>query len=465
MATVDVALPGRTEGVASGGAGAAAETAGAAAQVSQWTLMRWRFMENRLSVAALVLLVVLYGVSALAPFFAPYASQELDAESSFAEPTKLRWIGGRPAVCPLVQTLDTFNFKWVYSPDCSKARPVEFFVPGFEYRLLGLFKTNVHLFGVSAGPPLPGAPAATPVPVAGPASDPLASLRIATPVPSGAPVPGGVPPAGAVPAPAVPLAPGGAPPVTGAPPSGAPPLTGAPGARAERPPKIYLFGADQQGRDLLSRILEGSQVSLTIGLVGVALSLVIGSLLGATSGYLGGTWDNIIQRVIEIIRAVPTLPLWAAIAAALPRTTTVVQRYFLITVILSLVGWTALARELRGKVLAYRTLDYIAAARLTGNSHLRIILTHMLPNAASHIIVVATLAVPFAILGETTLSFLGLGMLPPAVSWGVLLKDAQQIDSVLLHPWMLIPAVPVIITVAGFFLLGDGLRDAVDPYS
>lgn len=230
-------------------------------------------------------------------------------------------------------------------------------------------------------------------------------------------------------------------------------------------PRIYLLGADQQGRDVLSRVLEGSRVSLTVGLVGVLLSLTIGSIMGATSGYVGGTWDDVIQRLIEVIRSVPTLPLWAAIAAALPRTTTIVQRYFLITVVLSLVGWTSLARELRGKVMAYRTLDYIAAARLAGSSHLRIIFSHMLPNAASHIIVVATLAVPYSILGETTLSFLGLGMLPPAVSWGVLLKDAQQLDSILIHPWMLLPAVPVVVTVAAYFLLGDGLRDAVDPYS
>jgi peptide/nickel transport system permease protein len=175
--------------------------------------------------------------------------------------------------------------------------------------------------------------------------------------------------------------------------------------------------------------------------------------------------DNVIQRVIEIIRAVPTLPLWAAFAAALPRTTTVTQRYLLITIVLSLIGWTGLARELRGKVLAHRSLDYTSAARLAGSSHLRIVLSHMLPNSASHIIVVATLAVPAAILGETALSFLGLGMLPPAVSWGTLLRDTQQIQSVLVHPWMLLPAVPVIVAVACYFLLGDGLRDAIDPYS
>ncbi|NDF53794.1 MAG: ABC transporter permease, partial [Proteobacteria bacterium] len=228
---------------------------------------------------------------------------------------------------------------------------------------------------------------------------------------------------------------------------------------------VFLLGSDIQGRDMLSRILEGSRISLTIGLVGVALSVVLGAILGTASGYLGGLFDDLVQRFIEIIQSMPTLPLWAAIAAALPPTMPVPQRYFLITIILSFVSWTGLARQVRGKVMGYSSLDYIAAARLAGCSHLRIILTHMLPNASSHIIVVSTLAVPSAILGETALSFLGLGMLPPAVSWGVLLRDAQQIQSVLLHPWLLIPALPIIITVTCYQFLGDGLRDAADPYS
>ena len=429
MATIEAALPQTAGDVA------AAEQDSAAGQVSQWRLMWWRFLQNRLSVVALMLLGLMYLVAALAPFLAPYDANELDADSSFAEPTKLILVGGRPAVCPLEQELDSFRFRFVYTPDCSKARPVELFVRGAKYKLLGLIPTDRHLFGVTAGPPLPGAPAkVVPTPAAATPGDPLAALRSTS---------GRDTPASAAQQQAA---------VAGS------------GAK-EQAPKLFLFGADQQGRDVLSRILIGSRVSLTIGLVGVAMSLVIGSILGATSGYLGGAADNVIQRSIEIIRSMPTLPLWAAIAAALPRTTTVTQRYLLITVVISLVAWTGLARELRGKVLGYRTLDYIAAARLAGSSHFRIIITHMLPNAASHIIVVATLAVPASILAETTLSFLGLGMLPPAVSWGVLLKDTQQIDSLLLHPWMLIPAIPVILTVACYFLLGDGLRDAVDPYS
>lgn len=400
------------------------------AEISQWGLIWRRFARNRLSVWAAWVLVAMYVAAALAPFLAPYGADRIDTNHSFAPPSTIRVIGGRLAVCALEQDLDPFLLKWRYIDDCSQARPIEFFVQGDPYGVLGVTTFNVHLFGVTAGPPMEGAPApqvrTTPTPMASSAatSDPLAAFRIQQPT------------------------------------AVAPALE-----KVKNAPRIYLAGADQQGRDVFSRILEGSRVSLTVGLVGVLLSLTIGSIMGATSGYVGGTWDDVIQRLIEVIRSVPTLPLWAAIAAALPRTTTIVQRYFLITLVLSLVGWTSLARELRGKVMAYRSLDYIAAARLAGSSHLRIILSHMLPNAASHIIVVATLAVPYSILGETTLSFLGLGMLPPAVSWGVLLKDAQQLDSILIHPWMLLPAIPVIVTVAAYFLLGDGLRDAVDPYS
>ncbi|MDI7275847.1 MAG: ABC transporter permease [Anaerolineae bacterium] len=236
----------------------------------------------------------------------------------------------------------------------------------------------------------------------------------------------------------------------------------------DRPQRLYLLGADELGRDLFTRILMGGQISMTIGLVGVALGIIFGSIMGTASGYWGGLTDDVMQRVIEIIMSFPTVPLWAALAAALPPISarfTALHRYFLITVILSLVGWTGLARQLRAKVMAYRQADFVQAALAAGASDARIIFVHMLPNAASHIIVVAALAIPGMILGETALSFLGLGILPPLVSWGALLRSAQQVAVVVQHPWLMIPGIALIITVLFFSFLGDGLRDAVDPYS
>ncbi len=232
--------------------------------------------------------------------------------------------------------------------------------------------------------------------------------------------------------------------------------------------RFYVFGADGLGRDMFARVLVGGQISTTVGLLGVALSIIFGSILGTASGYWAGIIDDIMQRIIEVLGAFPQVPLWAALAAAMPpisQNFTVIDRYFLITVVLSVVGWTGLARQLRAKVLSYRTADFTQAALAAGSSDSRIILTHMVPNAASHIIVTAALSIPGMILGETALSFLGLGILPPSVSWGALLKDAQQVSVVLDHPWLLIPAAAVVITVLLFSLLGDGLRDAIDPYS
>jgi len=232
--------------------------------------------------------------------------------------------------------------------------------------------------------------------------------------------------------------------------------------------RFYVLGADGLGRDVFARVLKGGQVSTTVGLFGVALSIIFGSILGTASGYFAGITDDIVQRVIEVLNAFPTIPLWAALAAAMPdisESFTVVHRYFLITVVLSVVGWTGLARQLRAKVLSYRTADFTQAALAAGSSDSRIILTHMIPNAASHIIVTAALAIPGMILGETALSFLGLGILPPAVSWGSLLRDAQQVSVIVQHPWLLTPAFAVVLTVWLFSVIGDGLRDAVDPYS
>ena len=227
----------------------------------------------------------------------------------------------------------------------------------------------------------------------------------------------------------------------------------------------YLLGADRMGRDMLSRLIYGTRISLSIGLVGVAMSLVLGILLGGISGYYGGTTDNLIQRIIEFLRSVPSIPLWLGLAAALPPDWPPLSIYFGITLILSVVGWTGMARVVRGRFLAMREEDFVLAARLDGASELRIILRHMVPSFLSHIIASVTLSIPGMILSETALSFLGLGLRPPVVSWGVLLQGAQNVHAVAVAPWLLVSAPLVVIAVLSLNFLGDGLRDAADPYA
>lgn len=227
---------------------------------------------------------------------------------------------------------------------------------------------------------------------------------------------------------------------------------------------VFLMGTDPLGRDLFSRIVYGSRLSLSIGLVGIFLTFLIGLTLGGISGYYGGLADTIVQRLIDELRSIPTLPLWMSLAAALPRNWPPTRTYFGIVVVLSVVGWTSLARVVRGKFLALRDEDFVLAARLGGSGELRIIARHLLPSFMSYIIVSITLSIPNMILSETALSFIGLGLQPPVVSWGVLLQDAQHLRALALHPWILIPCLFVIVTVLMFNFLGDGLRDAADPY-
>ena len=227
---------------------------------------------------------------------------------------------------------------------------------------------------------------------------------------------------------------------------------------------LFLFGTDKLGRDMYSRNLYAARVSLTIGLVGVALSFILGCLLGGISGFFGGKIDLFIQRVIEFIISVPQIPLWMGLSAALPKKWPTIKVYFGITVILSVVGWCEIARVVRGKVLSSREDDYTMAAKISSAGNLQIITRHMLPSLFSYLIVRLTMSIPFMILGETSLSFLGLGMQAPAVSWGVLLQNAQNFRTIALHPWLLIPGFFVIVTVLAFNFLGDGPRDAADPY-
>jgi len=242
-------------------------------------------------------------------------------------------------------------------------------------------------------------------------------------------------------------------------------LIGLRDGRPEELGALFILGTDRMGRDLFSRLMYGTRLSMSIGLIGVTLSLVLGVLLGGISGYRGGLADLVIQRVIEFLRSIPTIPLWLALAAAVPTDWSIIRVYFAITIIISLIGWTTLAREVRGRFLAMRTEDFVVAARLYGSSELRVIFRHMIPSFMSHIIASTTLAVPTIIIAETSLSFLGLGLRAPAISWGTLLSEAQNLSAVANAPWLMIPGPFVLVAILAFNFMGDGLRDAADPYS
>lgn len=358
---------------------------------SQWSLMYRKLIKHRLAVFSFVILGILYFGALFAGFIAPQGLEEYSGTYSNAPPSKLHFRHEGEFIGPFVYAYDIgydiYENK-IFTEDTSTPYRVHFFVKGSSYRILGLFKSNIHLFGVDNSA-----------------------------LPEG-----------------------------------------------EEPISYMIFGSDQLGRDLFSRILLGSQISLTVPLLGTGLTFILALILGGLSGYFGGWVDLVIQRIIEVLMSFPSLPLWMALSAAIPPGTEVTKVYIYIVIIMSFISWPALARVTRSKFLSLKNEDYITAARLIGVSDFMIIFKHLIPGFMSYLIVNLTLGIPTMIIGETAMSFLGLGMRAPATSWGVLLQEAQSISSIANNPWKLIPVLFVIITVLAFNFLGDGLRDAADPY-
>jgi peptide/nickel transport system permease protein len=345
----------------------------------------WRkFIKHRLALISGSILAVLYSLAIFFEFFSTYGVFERHPDYDFAVPQKIHvYHEGKlrtPFVYGLIRDLDPVTYRARYIEDKSKVYPIRLFVRGYEYKMWGLFKGSIHLFGV------------------------------------------------------------------------------------DEPGVLFIFGTDKLGRDVYSRIIYAARISLSIGFIGVAISFTAGCLIGGVSGYFGGAWDMIVQRIIEFLGAIPTLPLWMLLSAVIPHTMNPITVYFMITIILSIIGWTGTARGVRNKIMQFRFEEYVLAARIAGASEIRVVVRHLLPSISSLLIVWATLSVPGMILGETAMSFIGLGLRPPVVSWGVLLNQAQNVRTVVIYPWLMIPALFVIITVLCFNFLGDGLRDAADPY-
>lgn len=360
--------------------------------LSQWQLVRLRFLKHRLAVTAFFVLCVLYTVALFAGFFAPQSSWQRNLAYSYCPPHRIRISVEKGLYAKGIrQHTDPILMRKSYVDDPSRDVPLAFFAKGPAFHLLGLIPCSRHFFGVDTTELPPGFP--------------------------------------------------------------------------EHDRVFFLLGADKYGRDILSRAVSGARISLSVGLIGIAITFVLGLLIGGISGYAGGRIDNVIQRTIEIINSFPRLPMWLALGAAVPGDWSPLKTYFAITIALSLLSWTGLARVVRGKVLALREEDYAMAARLLGAGHARIIFRHLLPGFTSHIIVALTLNIPGMILGETSLSFLGLGLRPPIVSWGVMLQDCMDIKAVSYYPWLMAPVVLIVATVLCFNFFGDGLRDAADPYA
>ncbi|MHA1567693.1 MAG: ABC transporter permease [Alphaproteobacteria bacterium] len=361
------------------------EDADAVSVAPNWKLVWWRFRKHRLALVAGFLFAIIFVIAGFPGFFATQGPIDSDSKGSFMPPQGVHIWDDGPAFFAYTakgaRNPRTLRMEWQL--DESKKVNLRLFGRGFEWKALGLFRTNIHLIAV---------------------------------------------------------------------------------ANPETDKPIHLLGTDRLGRDQWSRLMYGSQVSLSIGLFAVFISTVLGIFLGGISGYFGGITDMVIQRLVELLQSIPPIPIWLALSAALPRTWSVTTTYLAITGILALITWTTLAREVRGRFLALREEDFVVAAKLSGCGQMRIVFRHMVPTMSSHIIAAVTLAIPVMIINETFLSFLGLGLRPPAISWGVLLQEAQNLQSVALAPWLLLPGVAVIITVLVLNILGDGLRDAADPY-
>lgn len=354
---------------------------------SYFQLVWQRFRKSRPAIAGGLMVLSLIILAVFAEFFAPVDPTDANLQDSFIPPTRIRLIDVegkfhlRPFIYNQVVTIDPKTFEPLWEDDPEQRFDIQFMVKSWEWKILGLFPTRYHLFGVGEGG------------------------------------------------------------------------------------KIHLLGTEKQGRDLWGRACAAGRISLSLSLFATIVSIVVGAVVGIVSGYYGGVIDNVIQRFVEFVASFPQLPLWLALAAIIPRTWDSLQVFIIMVIIFSLLSWTLLAREVRGKVLAFRETDFILAAKEMGASDARIIFLHLFPNSISHIIVVLTLTIPQIILAEAFLSFLGIGIQEPLVSWGFLMRDAQNLQTLGTHTWIMTPVVFIIVAVLGFNFLGDGLRDAADPYS
>lgn len=354
---------------------------------SYFQLVWRRFRRSKASVAGALLVLALAILAMFPEFFSPYPLNEINLENTFIAPTRVRFIDAqgrlhlRPFVYAQELTIDPKTFEPTWTENTEKMYPIRFFVQGWEYKILGIIPSRIHLFGV------------------------------------------------------------------------------------EGEGKIHLMGTDKFGRDLFGKSCEAGRISLSMALFGTLISVTIGSVVGVVSGYYGGRIDDLIQRFVEFVNCFPQLPLWMSLAAIVPRTWDSFRIFIIMAAIFALLSWTTLAREVRGKIMAMRQTDFILAAKEAGASDARIIFIHLYPNSLSHVIVILTLTIPSIILAEAFLSFLGIGIQEPLISWGLLMRNAQNIQTLGQYPWMMTPVFFIIAAVLGFNFLGDGLRDAADPYS